>query len=175
MITKLITTPVHDALGITTISASTKAEACRIAQIDFASFLTDTDLLMLVLYCSHPSIGNQHMSLPIDDYRREAAENAQCLHQTPDQVVSLAREGYFCHKLHLLLEIGNYNSDYGAKLVPIFSFMLEHRDEYYLGDKFVSNIQRFLAKRDFVDGFTIIDQTNEICYIMPSIWRKQVA
>ena len=75
----IITTTVHDALGITTVSASTEAEACRIASIDFASFLTNTDTLAIVLFSSHPSVCSQYLDFPEGDYRREAAERAQFL------------------------------------------------------------------------------------------------
>ena len=38
---EIISTPIFDALGITSVSTSVEAEACRIAQLDFASFLVD--------------------------------------------------------------------------------------------------------------------------------------
>ena len=172
----IITTLTHAALGITTVSASTEAEACRIASIDFASFLPNTDTLAIVLFSSHPSVCSQYLEFPEGDYRREAAERAQFLHLSSDQVVNLTLEGSFCRQLRLLLEIGHRNSDHGAKLVPVFAFALEHKDEFHLDVPLVDDIQRFLAKRDFVDGFVIINQTTDTCSIMPSIWgRKGVA
>ena len=169
----IITTPTHTALGITTVSASTEAEACRIAQIDFASFLTNTDTLAIVLFSSHPSVCSQYMDFPEGDYRREAAEQAQFLHLPSGQVVSLTQEISFCRQLRLLLEIGHHNSDHGAKLVPVFAFALEHKDEFHLDASLIDDIQRFLAKRDFVDGFVIIDQPSDTCSIMPSLWRRK--
>ena len=85
----------------------------------------------------------------------------------------LVHEGFFSRQLRSLLEIGNYNGDYGAKLVPVFAYMLEHRDEHHLDATLVDDIQRFLAKRDFVDGFTIISQTIDSCCIMPSLWGRK--
>ena len=174
MYIEIITTPVHDALGITSVSTSVEAEACRIAQLDFASFLVDADLLALALYCSHPSICAQYLDLPDGDYRKVAAEKANTL--SPGQISQLAVDGYFNYNLQLLLEIGNYHSDYGAKLVPVFAYMLEHQDKYHLSKELVDSTQRFLAKRDFVDGFVIIDQTADTCSVMPSLCgRKGVA
>lgn len=175
MYIELITTPVHDALGITTVSASTEAEACRIASIDFASFLTNTDTLAVALFSSHPSVCSQYLDFPEGDYRKDAAEKVKALHLTPSKIPSLATGGFFNKQLRHLLEIGNYSSDFGAKLVPVFACMLEHIDEQYLEASLVDDIQHFLAKRDFVDGFTIIDQTLDACTITPSLWgRKEV-
>lgn len=175
MTISIITTPVHDTLGITTVSASTEAEACRIAQIDFASFLSNTDLLTIALYGSYPSICAQYLDLPKGDYRKDAAEKAKDLHLNPSKIPHLAARGFFNQQLRQLLEIGNYNSEHGAKLVPVFACMLEHKDEHCLEASLVDDIQRFLAKRDFVDGYTIIEQTCDTCTIMPSLWRKGVA
>ena len=169
----IVTTPIHDALGIASVSTSVEAEACRIAQLDFASFLADADLLALALYCSHPSICAQYLDLPDGDYRKVAAEKANTL--SPGQISQLACEGFFSRHLRLLLDIGRYNSDQGAKLVPVFACMLEHQKEYCLDDALVDDIQMFLTKRDFVDGYTIISQDNDTCCILPSIWGKKVA
>lgn len=172
---KIITLPVHDALGITTVSTFTEAEARRIASIDFASFLPNTDMLAVALYCCHPSICAQYLGFPDGDYRKEAAEKAQTLHLKPSKIPPLARQGFFTQQLRMLLEIGNYNSDYGAKLIPVFAYMLEHAEEHCLDASLIGDIQRFMTKRDFVDGFVIIDQTTDTCTIMPSLWRKEVA
>lgn len=171
----VITTPVHDALGITTVPASTEAEVRRIASIDFASFLTDTDTLAVALYGSHPSVYAQYFGLPEDDYRKVAADKAKILHLNPSKIPPLVHEGFFTRQLRFLLEIGNHNSDYGAKLVPVFAFMLEHRDEHHLNNELIGDIQRFLAKRDFVDGHLIIEETSDTCTVMLSTWQKGVA
>lgn len=173
MYIEIITTPVHDALGITSVSTSVEAEVCRIAQIDFASFLTDVDLLTLVLYCSHPSVYAQYLDLPNGDYRNVAAEKANNL--STGQISQLASEDFFNRFLRQLLDIGRYNSDWGAKLVPVFACLLEHQKEYCLDDALVDDVQMFLTKRDFVDGYTIISQDNDTCCILPSIWGKKVA
>lgn len=168
----IVTTPTHVALGITTVSASTEAEACRIASIDFASFLSNTDELAVAIYSSHPSICAQYLDLPEGDYCKDAAEKAKDLHLNPCKIPPLAARGFFNQQLRSLLTIGNYNSDHGAKLVPVFVCMLEHADEHRLEASLVDDIQRFLAKRDFVDGFAIIDQTLDTCTIMPSLWGR---
>ena len=171
----VIYTPVHNALGITTVSASVETEASRIAQIDFSSFLTDVDVLALALYASHPSLCAQYLPLPRTDYRRKAAYKAQTLHSNPSKLKKHILDAFFHRNLRVLLEIGHSNPDFGAKLVPVFACMLEHQEEHYLDALLVENMQRFLAKRDFLDGFTIISQTNDECCIMPSPWRKEVA
>lgn len=150
-------------------------EATRIANIDFASFLSDVDTLAVALYASHPSLCVQYLSLPRTDYRRKAAYKAQTLHSTPAKLRKHILDAFFHRQLRALLEIGIANSDYGAKLVPIFVCMLEHQEEHYLDADLVENIECFIAKRDFVDGFTIISQTTDSCCIMPSMWRKGVA
>ena len=170
----IITTPVHDALGITTVAASTAAEARRIAQTDFASFLCSVDLLTVVLYSSDPAIHAKYIGFAMGDYRRDAAEKAKDLQHSLCQVSRLAHAGYFNRQLRLLLQIGQHNSDHGAKLVPVLAYMLEHKDQHCLDASLVDDIQRFLAKRDFVDGYVIVTQTTNTCYIIPSLWGKKV-
>lgn len=171
----VVTTPVHNTLGINTVSASTEAEALRIAQIDLASFITDIQLLTVALYCSHPTIWFKYSSLPCDDYRSISAKNANDLHHGHRVMSQFASDGFFNRQLQLLLDIGRYNSDYGRKLVPVFAFAIEHKDELLLEVPLVDDIQRFLAMRDFVDGYTMISQTVDTCCIMPSLWiRKEV-
>ena len=172
----VISTPERDAylLGKEGLNHM-EYEAARIASIDLAAFLCDVDTLTVALYASHPSLSAQYLSLPRTDYRFQAVHKAQTLHTNMAQLRTQVRNGYFHRQLRVLLEIGHANSDYGAKLVPIFACMLEHREEHFLDDTLVENMQCFLVKRDFVDGFVIIDQTADTCCIMPSRWgRKEV-
>ena len=173
----IISTPCHDAyrIGKETL-ARIEHEAARIAAIDFASFLNDVDTLALALYASHPSLCAQYLSLPRTDYRRKAAYKAQTFHSNPVKLQKHILNGFFHRHLRMLLEISHANSDYGAKMVPVFACMLEHQEEHFLDALLVENIQRFMAKRDFVDGFVLLEQTIDTCCIMPSFWgRKGVA
>ena len=171
-----ISTPERDAyrIGADTLNRIQR-EAARIANIDLASFLHDVDTLAVALYASHPALSVQYLSLPRTDYRRKAAYKAKSLHTNMDKLKAHVRNGFFHRQLRALLEIGHANSDFGAKLVPIFACMLEHQEEHFLDGTLVDNMNRFLAKRDFVDGFTIISQTADNCCVMPSAWRKGVA
>ena len=172
----VISTPDHDAyrLGREGLDRI-EHEAARIASIDLASFLHDVDTLAVALYASHPALSVQYLSLPRTDYRRKAAYKAKSLHSNMGKLRTHVCDGFFHRQLRALLEIGNSNSDFGAKLVPIFACMLEHQEEHFLDDTLVENIHRFLAKRDFVDGYTMLMQTADACCIMPSAWQKGVA
>lgn len=166
-----VTTPVHDAIGISKKSlARIEREAKRIAEIDFGSFLSDIDMLAVALYASHPSVCSQYLSLPVGDYRRTAAEKAKNLHLHPCEIPKLGSAGYFNHQARLLLNAGRINTDLGTKLIPVFACMLEHQDEHHLDATLIRDIQLFFAMRDFADGFTLISQTDDSCCIMPSIW-----
>ena len=155
--------------------AHIQCEAARIANIDLAAFLCDVDTLTVALYASHPSLCAQYLSLPRTDYRRKAAYKAQSLHSNMRKLRTHICDGFFHRQLRVLLEIGHANSDFGAKLVPIIACMLEHQEEHFLDDALVDQMQRFLAKRDFVDGYVIVTQTTDTCCITPSLWRKGVA
>ncbi len=169
-----ISTPERDAyrIGADTLNRI-QCEAARIASIDFASFLHDVDTLAVALYASHPALCAQYLSLPRTDYRRKAAYKAQSLHTNMNKLRTHVCKGFFHRQLRALLEIGHSNSDFGTKLVPIFACMLKHQEEHFLDDTLVENMQRFLAKRDFVDGYTMVTQTTDTCCIMPSLWRRR--
>lgn len=171
-----ISTPERNAyrIGADTLNRIQR-EAERIANIDLASFLSDVNMLAVALYASDPSLCASYLPFHKGDYRRRAAEKAKGLHLNPKRIPRLICDGYFHRNLRALLEIGNHNSDFGAKLVPVFACMLEHKDGHCLDPDLISDIGRFIAKRDFVDGFTIISQTVDNCCVMPSIWGREVA
>ena len=150
-------------------------EGARIASIEFASFLKDIDMLAVALYASHPSLCAHYLSYPITDYRRKAAEKAKGLHFNPQRIPHLVHKGFFNRQVHLLLEVGNHNADYGAKLFPVFAVLLEHQDEHHISATLVEDIHHFMAKRDFVDGFVLVEQTPDSCCITPGLWTKKAA
>ena len=106
-------------------------DAERIVRIDFASFLSNIDLLTVALYASDPAVAAQHLRHPLCDFRRRAAHRAKMLHADPSKLTAQIRSGFFHRQLRALLEIGNHNSDFGAKLVPVFNYMLEHKEEIW--------------------------------------------
>lgn len=152
-----------------------ESEAARIAAICLASFLTDVDVLAVALYASDPSLCAKYLTLPLDDPRKEAAEKAAELHRSPNLVTQLAQAGYFEHQLNALLAIGHRDPDYGAKLIPVFAFMMEHHQELCLSMSQIDAINRIVAIRDFADGFVLTEQTADTCCAMASPWEWGVA
>lgn len=148
--------------------------AARISQIDFASFLTDTDALALALFASDLSLSAPYAHLPDTDWRKQAAEKATRL-RDPIYLSRQLHAGFFLYTLYRLVEIGNANSDHGAKLVPVFAYMLENKAKYCLGSTLVNQIQRLFAKRGFVDGYLMINQTAATCCVIPLVLGKEVA
>lgn len=173
MNTTIITTPIHDVISITTdCFNSIEVEALRIAALRFDSFINDIDALTVALYASHPSAYAKLLDLPSEDLRKLAAETAKGLHFNPCCIPHLASTGYFNDQLRTLLRIARENSDHGSKLVQVFLPMLEHQDEHQLDANLVGELQKFLAIKDYVDGFVLFAQTDKECLVMPSIWRR---
>ncbi len=173
MKTTIITTPIHDAIGISINTvAPIEAEALRIAAIRYDSFIEDIDALTVALYASYPSACAELLKLPSQDLRKLAAETAKGLHFNPCCIPHLAGTGYFNEQLRTLLRIARENPDYGSKLTQVFLTMLEHQDEHQLDNNLVVEIQRFLVMKDYSDGFLLIDQTDDECVIMLSCWAR---
>lgn len=168
-----ISTPIHDALGITSeVFASIEAEAQRIASIRYDSFITDIDALTVALYASHPSACAELLNLPPNDLRKLAAETAKGLHCNHCCIPHLASTGYFNDQLRTLLRIARDNSDHGSKLVPVFLTMLEHAEAHLLDCSLVDDLQVFLVLKDRSDDFLLLEQTNDEILVMPTIWRR---
>lgn len=168
-----ISTPIHDALGITNNAFATiEAEALRIAAIRYDSFIEDIDALTVALYASHPSACAELLNLPPEDLRKLAADTAKGLHCNPCCIPHLASTGYFNDQLRTLLHIARENSDYGSKLVQIFLTMLEHQEEHQLDEHLVDELQHFLTLKDFSDGFVLFEQTDDEIFVMPCVWRR---
>lgn len=169
----IISTPVHDALGISaTVAATTAEKAQRIAAIRYDSFIQDSDALTVALYASHPSACAELLNLPSDDPRKLAAETAKDLHFNPSHIPHLASTGYFNDQLRALLCIARNDPDHGSKLIQVFLTMLQHQDEHQLDGHLVGDIQRFLAMKDFTEGYLLIEQTDDEYIIMPSCWAR---
>lgn len=168
-----ISTPVHNALGITTeVSATIEAEVQRIAAIRFDSFIEDIDALTVALYASHPSACAELLKLPSEDSRKLAAEIAKGLHFNPGRIPHLANTGYFNDQLRTLLCIAREDPDHGSKLVQVFLTMLEHQEEHLLDRSLVEELQVYLVLKDRSDGFLLLEQIDDEILVMPSVWQR---
>lgn len=169
----IITTPIHDALGVTAeVSAAIEAKVYEVAAIDFGSFITDVDTLAVVLHVSHPSVLEEYVYLPNDNACRLATEKALDWYEHPESIQSLVNQGYFTLQLRKLLTIAKADGLHGAKLVPIFTAFLEHSERYGLDHSLVHDLQMFLVLKDYTDGFLLIEQAEDECVIMPCCWRR---
>lgn len=169
----IITTPIHDALGVTAeVSAAIEAKVYEVAAIDFGSFITDVDTLAVVLRVSHPSVLEQYVYLPSSDARRVATEKALGWYEHPESVHPLVKQGYFTHHLRKLLAIAKAEDLHGVKLVPVFAAFLEHSERYGLDQSLVHELQSFLVLKDYIDGFLLIEQSEDECVIQPCCWQR---
>ena len=168
-----ISTPIHDALGITNNAfALIEAKALSIAAIRYDSFIEDIDALTVALYASHSSTYVELLNLPSDDLRKLAADTAKGLYCNPCCIPHLANTGYFNDQLRTLQRIARENSDHGSKLVQVFLTMLEHAEELLLDCSLVEDLQVFLVLKDHSDGFLLLEQTDDEILVMPSVWRR---
>lgn len=165
----IVTTPIHDAFGITTeLSPVITDKAEMIASVDLASFISDVDTLAVVLYTSHPSILASHVYLPSDDVGRLALEKALDWHTSPECIQSLSSQDFFTLQLRKLLAIAKADDLHGAKLVPVFVSFLEKSSQYHLARTIIDDLQRFLFFKNYTDGFLLLEQAEDECVIMPS-------
>lgn len=168
-----ISTPIHDALGITNKAfAPIEAKAQRIAAIRFDTFIEDIHALTVALYASHPSACAELLDLPSNDLRKLAAETAKGLHFNPCCIPYLASTGYFNDQLRTLLRIAREDPDHGSKLVQVFLTMLEHQEEHQLDEHLVDELQRYVALKDRSDGFILFEQTDDDILVMPCVWQR---
>lgn len=173
MKTTIITTPIHDALGVAAeVSATIKAKVHEVAVIDFSSFITDVDTLAVVLRVSHPSVLERYIFLPTSDTRRLATEKALGWYSHPESIQPLVSQGYFTLHLRKLLAMAKADDLHGTKLVPVFAAFLENSERYGLDQSLVHELQMFLVLKDYTDGFMLIEQAEDEAAIMPCCWRR---
>lgn len=144
-------------------------EASRIAAIAFESFIKNREALCMAYYASHPCTSDKMLRLPKGDARRCAAETARALHNKPVRVRQMAAAGYFEAQLHNLLEIAKKNSDYGAKLVQVFVYMIVHQQEHRLSEAIVDEMKKFVGMHDSHDGFILIAENPDECVVMYAV------
>lgn len=137
-----------------------RKEIDRIANICFHHFIQDTDMLAVALYagnifeavcCVHSAPG----SVP-----QMAAEKAKEFHFNMDKIQKAARSGYFEKNIEKLLELGESNADYGAKLVQVFWCFLDHIQEHRLSKALVKKMNDFIMTQGWMHGFIIKYQLN---------------
>lgn len=136
-----------------------RKEIERIAHIRFHNFIKDKDLLTVALYAGHIDEAAYCTKLPVGSVPQMAAEKAKAFHFDMKLIQKAARNGYFEKNIEKLLELGEGNPDYGAKLVQVFWCFLEHVAEHRLSRSIVKKMDEFIMAQGWMHGFIIKHQS----------------
>ena len=138
-----------------------RKEIERIAHIRFHNFIKDKDMLTVALYAGHPEELVYCYYSPPGLMYQEAAEKAKDFHFNMDMIQAAAQNGYFEKNIEKLLELGESNVDYGAKLVQVFWCFMEHIKEHRLSKSIVDRMDAFIMAQGHRDGFILMKQTKD--------------